>query len=57
VFTAAFPEDKARELIGDHGFTIANLSQRRTNEGKIVECRMVIRSQARANAKLLADRE
>ena len=57
MFTAAFPEDKVRQLIGDHGFTIANLSQCLTNEGKIVECRMVIRSQARANAKLLADRE
>ena len=52
---SVIPEDKVRQLIGDHGFTIAHLSQRLTNEGKILEYRMVIRSRDRANAKLLAD--
>jgi len=38
-----------RELIGTYGFTVANLSQRLINEGKLFEYRMVIRSRGRAN--------
>src|SRR5689334_8455712 len=34
---SVLPADKVREMIGNHGFTIANLSQRLTNPGKIVE--------------------
>ena len=51
---AVMPEDKLRELIGVHGFTIANLSQRLINEGKTFEYRMVIRSRDRGNAQKLA---
>lgn len=51
---AAMPEDKLRELIGAHGFTIANLSQRLIGEGRIFEYRMVIRSRERANAQMLS---
>jgi putative Mg2+ transporter-C (MgtC) family protein len=41
---ALMSEDKLRELVGAHGFTIANLSQRLVGEGRIFEYRMVIRS-------------
>ena len=41
---AVMPEAELRELIGGHGFTIANLSTRLIGEGKIFEYRMVIRS-------------
>jgi putative Mg2+ transporter-C (MgtC) family protein len=51
---AVMPEDKLRELIGAHGFTIANLSTRLVGEGKIIEYRMVIRSRDRANAQYLS---
>jgi putative Mg2+ transporter-C (MgtC) family protein len=53
---AVMPEDKLRELIGAHGFTIANLSTRLVGEGKIIEYRMVIRSRDRANAQYLSQR-
>ena len=51
---AVMPEQKLRELIGMHGFTIANLSQRLINDGQIFEYRMVIRSRDRRNAQKLA---
>jgi putative Mg2+ transporter-C (MgtC) family protein len=51
---AVMPEGKLRQLIGAHGFTVANLSQRLINEGKLFEYRMVIRSRDRANAEKLA---
>jgi putative Mg2+ transporter-C (MgtC) family protein len=50
---AVMPEKELRKLIGAHGFTIANLSQRLTNDGKIFEYRMVIRSRDRARANQL----
>jgi putative Mg2+ transporter-C (MgtC) family protein len=51
---AVMPENKLRELIAAHGFTIANLSTRLVSEGRILEYRMVIRSRDRANAQLLS---
>jgi putative Mg2+ transporter-C (MgtC) family protein len=48
------PEEKLRQLIGEHGFTIANLSHRLAWEGAIFEYRMVIRSRDRRNAERLA---
>ena len=51
---AVMGEDKLRQLVGTHGFTIANLSSRLINEGKIFEYRMVIRSRDRANAHMLS---
>jgi putative Mg2+ transporter-C (MgtC) family protein len=53
---AVMSEDKLRELIGAHGFTIANLSQRLVMEGKVFEYRMVIRSRDRGNARALSQR-
>src|ERR1700693_3601215 len=52
---AVIAEDKLRQLVGAHGFTIANLSSRLINEGKIFEYRMVIRSRNRANAQELSE--
>jgi putative Mg2+ transporter-C (MgtC) family protein len=48
---AVMPEAKLRELIGGHGFTIANLSTRLIGDGRIVEYRMVIRSRRRQSAQ------
>jgi putative Mg2+ transporter-C (MgtC) family protein len=48
------PEEKLRQLIGDHGFTIANLSHRLAEDGAIFEYRMVIRSRDRRDAERLA---
>jgi putative Mg2+ transporter-C (MgtC) family protein len=48
------PEEKPRQLIGDHGFTIANLSHRLAEDGAIFEYRMVIRSRDRRDAERLA---
>src|SRR5215212_11079534 len=48
------PEQELRELIGRHGFTIANLSHRLTEMGKVFEYRMVIRTRDRTAAARLA---
>jgi putative Mg2+ transporter-C (MgtC) family protein len=53
---AVMPEEKLRELVGGYGFTIANLSSRLVNEGKVFEYRMVIRSRDRTNAQRLSQR-
>lgn len=47
-------EEELRRMIGAHGFTIANLSYRLAEGGKIFEYRMVIRSRDRHNAELLS---
>ncbi|MDQ2953409.1 MAG: MgtC/SapB family protein [Pseudomonadota bacterium] len=41
---AVMGEDDLRKLIGGHGFSVANLSSRLTDEGKFFEYRMTIRS-------------
>ena len=51
---AVIPEDQLRKLVGEHGFTIANLSHRLSDEGKIFEYRMVIRTRDRRNAEKLS---
>jgi putative Mg2+ transporter-C (MgtC) family protein len=51
---SVIPEDDLRRLIGDHGFTIANLSHRLAEDGAIFEYRMVIRSRDRRNAERLS---
>ena len=48
------PEDELRGLIGSHGFTIANLSHRLTEMGKVFEYRMVIRTRDREAAQRLS---
>src|SRR4029079_19676894 len=52
---AVMREDKLRELIGAHEFTIENLSTRLVGGGKLLEYRMVIRSRDRANAQHLTE--
>ena len=47
-------EDDMRKLIGDHGFTIANLSSRLTEGGQQFEYRMTIKSRDRHNAQALS---
>ena len=47
-------EDDMRKLIGDHGFTIANLSSRLTENGQQFEYRMTIKSRDRNNAQALS---
>ena len=51
---AVMSESELREVIGSHGFSIANLHSRLTDEGKAFEYRMVIRSRHRDNAQALA---
>lgn len=47
-------EDDLRKLIGEHGFTVANLSYRLTESGKVFEYRMVIRTRDKRNLESLA---
>ena len=51
---AIIPEPELRALIGRHGFTIANLSHRLTETGKVFEYRMVIRTRDRGAAERLS---
>jgi putative Mg2+ transporter-C (MgtC) family protein len=51
---AIIPEPELRALIGRHGFTIANLSHRLTEMGKVFEYRMVIRTRDRDAAEQLS---
>jgi putative Mg2+ transporter-C (MgtC) family protein len=47
-------EDELRRLIGEHGFSIANLSYHLSEGGKLFEYGMVIKSRDRRNADALA---
>jgi len=47
-------EADIRKLVGEHGFTIANLSSRLIEGGKEFEYRMTIKSRNRANAEALS---
>jgi putative Mg2+ transporter-C (MgtC) family protein len=51
---AVMAEDELRRLIGDHGFSIANLSYRLSDGGKFFEYGMVIKSRDRRNADALS---
>ena len=50
---AVIREAELRELVGEHGFSIANLSHRLNDDGKAFEYRMVIRSRNRIKAESL----
>jgi len=50
----AMSEPELRKLIGEHGFTIANLSSRLTEGGEHFEYRMTIKSRDRTNAETLS---
>lgn len=47
-------EDALRDLIGQHGFSIANLSYRLTDGGQQFEYRMTIKSRNRGHAEALS---
>jgi putative Mg2+ transporter-C (MgtC) family protein len=47
-------EDDLRRLIGEHGFSIANLSYRLSDGGKLFEYGMVIKTRDRHNADALS---
>ena len=47
-------EDELRRLVGEHGFSIANLSYRLSEGGKLFEYEMVIKSRDRRNAEALS---
>lgn len=51
---AIMPEPELRKLVGDQGFSIANLSHRLTEMGKAFEYRMVIRTRDRNAAERLS---
>jgi putative Mg2+ transporter-C (MgtC) family protein len=52
---AVMAENEVRKLVGSYGFSVANLSSRLIDEGKVFEYRMVIRSHDRDNAQALAE--
>ena len=52
--SAVMAEDELRRLIGEHGFSIANLSYHLSEGGKFFEYGMVIKSRERRNADALS---
>ena len=50
---SVMPEEELRRLVGAHGFTIANMSSRLIESGKMFEYRMVIRTRDHSNAERL----
>jgi putative Mg2+ transporter-C (MgtC) family protein len=48
-------ETDVHKMIGDHGFSIANLSSRLSEGGQQFEYRMTIKSQDRSNAERLSE--
>jgi putative Mg2+ transporter-C (MgtC) family protein len=52
---ALMTEDDLRRVIGEHGFSIANLSYRLRDGGKLFEYGMVIRTRDRRNAEALSE--
>jgi putative Mg2+ transporter-C (MgtC) family protein len=53
---AVMAEDELRRLIGEHGFSIANLAYHLNEGGKFFEYGMVIKSRDRRNADALSRR-
>jgi putative Mg2+ transporter-C (MgtC) family protein len=51
---AVMTAETLREMIGKHGFSIANLSSRLTDSGKLFEYRMVLRSRNPKSAESLS---
>jgi putative Mg2+ transporter-C (MgtC) family protein len=51
---SVMPEDTMREMIASYGFSIANLSSRLTENGRVFEYRMVLRSRDRKSAEDLS---
>jgi putative Mg2+ transporter-C (MgtC) family protein len=51
---AVMAEDDLRRLLGEHGFSIANLSYRLSGGGKFFEYGMIVKSRDRRNADALS---
>jgi putative Mg2+ transporter-C (MgtC) family protein len=51
---AVMSEGEVRELVGKHGFSVANLHSRLIDEGRYFEYRMVIRTRDASNSHALA---
>ena len=51
---SVMPEQELQQLVGAHGFTIANMSYRVTDNGAMFEYRMVIRTRDRKNCERLS---
>ena len=49
------PEAQFRQLIADHGFSIAGLNYRMSSEAKFFEYRMVIRTQNQDDVRRLSE--
>jgi putative Mg2+ transporter-C (MgtC) family protein len=49
------PEDDSRKLLRSHGFTIANMNYRVTNDGRFFEYRMILRTTNTRNYAKLSD--
>jgi putative Mg2+ transporter-C (MgtC) family protein len=49
------PEAELRRVVAQHGFSIANLNYRLTNEGKHFEYRMVMRTLDQDNMRSLSE--
>ena len=49
------PEEELRELLTQHGFSIANMAYRVIEDGQVFEYRMVIRTTDPTNTSRLAD--
>jgi putative Mg2+ transporter-C (MgtC) family protein len=54
--SAVMAEADLRRLVGEYGFTIANLSYRLSDGGRLFEYGMVIRSRDRRNAEALSQK-
>jgi putative Mg2+ transporter-C (MgtC) family protein len=52
---AIMAEEDLRRLIGEHGFSIANLSYRLSGDGRLFEYGMVIKTRDRRNAEALSE--
>lgn len=52
---AIMAEEDLRRLIGEHGFSIANLSYRLCGDGRLFEYGMVIKTRDRRNAEALSE--
>ncbi|HXF66536.1 MAG TPA: MgtC/SapB family protein [Burkholderiales bacterium] len=52
---AAMPEEEFRRFIGEHGFSIANLSYRYSADPSYLEYQMVIRTRRAENVKRLSE--
>ena len=52
--SAAMSEEDLRRLMGEHGFTVANLSYRLSGDARFFEYGMVLKTRDRRNAEALA---